>query len=117
MDTWTVKKGPAAADTWMQEGILVSFGDYRLNAQVRAVLVRRNIDLTRVEHGVTNSVIYIRGSIRSFFIECDDLSEAKMQEVEQVKVLEKLLRSLPGVRDVVFNLDRVRKVGSRWKPA
>lgn len=95
----------------------MSFGDYRLNAQVRAVLVRRNIDLTKVEHGVTNSVIYIRGTIRSFFIESDDLSEAKLREVEQVKILEKLLRNLPGVRDVVFNLDRLTKVGSRWKPS
>lgn len=95
----------------------MSYGDYRLNAQVRAMLVRRNIDLSHVEYGVTNSVIYIRGSIRSFFVDSDDLSEAKLQEAEQVKILEKILRNLPGVRDVVFNLDRVRKVGSRWKPA
>jgi hypothetical protein len=96
----------------------LSLGDYRLNALVRAQLVRRNIDLAKIEHGVTNSVIYIRGSVQPFFGSThDDLSQAKLEEVELVKQLERLLRALPGVKDVVFQLDRVVKVGRRWKPA
>ena len=93
------------------------FTDYRLNAQVRSLLVRRGIDLVKVEHGVTNGVIYIRGTLASYVARrSDDLSEAKQEEAALAARLEKALRQLPGVRDVVFQLDRVQKVGWRWRP-
>lgn len=95
----------------------MSFTDYRLNAQVRALLVRRGIDLAKVEHGVTNSVVYIRGNVRCYLTRpTDDPSQARLEEIETVKRLERALRSLPGVRDVVMQLDRIVKVGWRWKP-
>ena len=94
----------------------MAFEDYRLNAQVRALLVRRNVDLSKLEHGVTNQVIYIRGSLRPYFSRVgEDLTEAKMNEVQLVTKLERLLRGLGGVKDVVFHLDRVEKVGWRWR--
>jgi hypothetical protein len=94
----------------------LAFEDYRLNAQVRALLVRRCVDLSKVEHGVTNSVVYIKGSLRPYFMEVDDdLSRAKLQEIDIASKLERLLKAIPGVRDVVFQLDRVVKVGWRWK--
>jgi len=95
----------------------VAYEDYRINAQVRAVLVRRGVDLTKVEHGVTNCVIYLRGAIRPYFTEVsDDPTQARQDEVSIVTKLERALRALPGVRDVVFNLDRIVKVGWKWKP-
>lgn len=94
----------------------MAFEDYRLNAQVRAALVRQGIDLTRVEHGVTNSVIYIKGSLRPYLhLESPDLSRAKLDEVARAAKIERVLRSIPGVRDVIFQLDRVVKLGWRWK--
>lgn len=95
----------------------MAFEDYRINAQVRALLVRRGIDLSKVEHGATNCVIYLRGSIRPYFTAVsDDPSQAKQDEINMVTKLERSLRALPGVRDVVFHLDRVVKVGWRWRP-
>lgn len=95
----------------------MAFEDFRLNAQVRAALVRQGIDLGRVEHGVTNSVIYIKGSLRSHVTqESSDLSQAKLDEVDRAAKIERILRSIPGVRDVIFQLDRVVKLGWRWKP-
>jgi hypothetical protein len=95
----------------------LAFEDYRLNAQVRQVLVRKGLELNRIEHGVTNSVIYIRGTLRCYLTTpSDDPSQSRLDEITLVTRLERALRSLPGVRDVVFDLDRLTKVGWRWKP-
>lgn len=94
----------------------MAFQDYRINAQVRQVLVRKGLELNRIEHGVTNSVIYIRGTLRSYLITpSDDPSQARLDEITLVTRLERSLRALPGVRDVVLDLDRIVKVGWRWK--
>jgi hypothetical protein len=94
----------------------LSYSDYRLNAQVRVLLVRRGIDLVRLEHGVTNSVVYIRGSVRSYLSrQSDDPSRARLEQIDEVTRLERALRSLPGVKDVVMHLNRMTKVGRRWK--
>jgi len=91
--------------------------DYRLNAQVRQLLVRKCISLTDLEHGVTNSVVYLKGTVRCYMErEPDSLSQARQDEAQLAAKLEKFLRSLPGVRDVVFQLERVVKAGSKWKP-
>lgn len=95
----------------------MAFEDYRLNAQVRQMLVRKGLELNRIEHGVTNSVIYIRGTLRCYLTaQSDDPSQSRLDEITLVTRLERALRSLPGVRDVVFDLDRLTKVGWRWKP-
>jgi len=99
------------------EGGRLAVEDYRLNAQVRQLLVRRGIELNRIEHGVTNRVIYLRGTFRSYLVgESDDPSQSRLDEMTLVTRLERALRALPGVRDVVFDLDRLIKVGWRWKP-
>ncbi len=94
------------------------YEDYRLNAQVRTVLVRRWIDLSKVEYGVTNGVVYLRGSLLPHQTKREQGDERLRQEEEATVAgrLERLLRQLPGVRDVVFQLDRVVKVGWRWRP-
>ena len=94
------------------------YEDYRLNAQVRTVLVRRWIDLSKVEYGVTNGVVYVRGSLRSYMNSREQGDERLRREEEATVAgrLERILRQLPGVRDVVFQLDRVVKVGWRWRP-
>ncbi len=94
------------------------YEDYRLNAQVRTVLVRRWIDLSKVEYGVTNGVVYVRGSLRSYMTAREQGDERLRREEEATVAgrLERILRQLPGVRDVVFQLDRVVKVGWRWRP-
>lgn len=94
----------------------MAFDDYRLNAQVRQVLVRKGIELSKLEHGVTNSVIYIRGTVCSYLDrDTDDVHEARQNQVALLTRLEKMLLRLSGVRDVVFQLDHMTKVGRRWK--
>ena len=95
----------------------MSLTDYRINAQIRVILVRRGIDLAKVEYGVTNSVVYLRGSIRTFIIrQSNDPSRDRLEEIESITRLEKAIRAIPGVKDVVFQMDHLVKVGWRWKP-
>jgi len=95
----------------------MSLNDYRINAQIRVILVRRGIDLSKVEYGVTNSVVYLRGSLRTFTIrQSNDPSRDRLQEVETMMRLEKTIRAIPGVKDVVCQMDHLVKVGWRWKP-
>ena len=95
----------------------MSLTDYRINAQIRVILVRRGIDLSKVEYGVTNSVVYLRGSIRTFTIrQSNDPSRDRLEEIESITRLEKAIRAIPGVKDVVFQMDHLVKVGWRWKP-
>ena len=95
----------------------MSTADYRINAQIRVILVRRGIDLSKIEYGVTNSVVYLRGSVRTFSIrQSNDPSRDRLEEIESVMRLEKALRAIPGVKDVVLQMDHLVKVGWRWKP-
>jgi hypothetical protein len=95
----------------------LSLIDYQLNAQIRALLVRRGIDLSKIEYGVTNSVVYLRGSVRTFTIrQSGDPSRDRLEEIEAMVRLEKSLRAMPGVKDVIFQMDHMVKVGWRWKP-
>jgi osmotically-inducible protein OsmY len=95
----------------------VSVNDYRINAQIRVILVRRGIDLSKIEYGVTNSVVYLRGSVRTFTIrQSSDPSRDRLEEIENMARLEKTIRAIPGVKDVIFQMDHLVKVGWRWKP-
>jgi len=87
--------------------------DFRINALTRAVFVRHNVNLNKVEHGTTNGVIYVRGALCSGVL--DESEEGGVADIAFARRIEKALRRLPGVRDVVFNLKRVVKVGARWK--
>ena len=87
--------------------------DFRINAQVRAMLVRLNIDLYNIEHGTTNGVVYVKGTLRAGI--WDESGDGRLAELQTAHRLERALRGIPGVRDVVFRLDRVVKVGRRWE--
>jgi hypothetical protein len=95
----------------------LAFEDYRLNAQLRALFVRRWVDLSLLDYGVTNGVVYLRGSLRQYV----SLREAadRKDSVDEALILaawvERAIRQMPGVRDVVFNLDNMVRVGSKWR--
>jgi hypothetical protein len=95
----------------------VTANDYKIHALIRALLVRRGIDLVKLEHGVTNGVVYLSGGLVSYLTtRTDDTAEIKVREAELANSLERTIRQIPGVRDVLFKLDRVVKVGWRWRP-
>jgi hypothetical protein len=99
----------------------VSSHDYRINAEVRRFLVSRWVDVSLLQIGTTNGVVYLMGSF-------EPLVEDALQRVGQMQerdpaqrllrlllLVEKELRRLRGVRDVVFNLRNARRKGGIWR--
>ncbi|UCF79747.1 MAG: hypothetical protein JSW03_05775 [Candidatus Eiseniibacteriota bacterium] len=94
----------------------MSIEDYRINAFVRSVLVRRWIDTSRVDFGTSNGVVYVRGLLRQTY---GKRQLERIDEVDEllglVKRIEKDIRSIPGVRDTVFKLENFEKKGGKWR--
>ena len=94
----------------------MSVEDYRINAYVRSVLVRRWIDTSMVDFGTSNGVVYLKGMFRQVY------RRKTAEGVEGVDDLlgivhrvEKDIRFIPGVKDVVFRLSNFEKRGGQWR--
>lgn len=90
--------------------------DFIIQSEVRRLLVRSNIDYSRIDYGTVKGVVYFRGSFR--------LAQA-MESYEEMKrtmaiktllSLERKIRSIPGVVDVVFQLNNWLKEKGKWVP-
>ncbi|MFH0778824.1 MAG: hypothetical protein V2A71_09360 [Candidatus Eisenbacteria bacterium] len=94
----------------------MSVEDYRINAYVRSVLVKRWIDTSRIDFGTTNGIVYLKGILRQVYgKQADQQNEEVDYLLGLVHKLEKELKTIPGVRDVVFRLDGFEKKGAQWK--
>ena len=93
----------------------MSVEDYRINAFVRSVLVRRWIDTSRVDFGTSNGVVYLKGMFRQIYRRKPSEEEEGVDDlISVVHRLEKDIRSISGVKDVVFRLSNFEKKGGRW---
>ena len=99
----------------------MSSQDYRINAEVRRLLVSRWVDVSTLQIGTTNGVVYLMGS---FEPAVEDALQRAGQPPEQdpaqrllrlLMVVDRDLRRLRGVRDVVLNFRNVRRKGGIWK--
>ena len=99
----------------------MSSQDYRINAEVRRFLVSRWVDVSLLQIGTTNGVVYLMGSF-------EPLVEDALQRVGLLQerdpaqrvlrlllLVEKEMRRLRGVRDVVFNLRNARRKSGTWR--
>jgi osmotically-inducible protein OsmY len=93
----------------------MSHEDQSVGAKVKALLVRKGVDLSEAGFGVTNGVVTFTGSLCSSR-NGDDGLQSVVQEIALARWLNRQLKRVSGVRDVVFQLDRVRKDGARFKP-
>jgi hypothetical protein len=104
-------------------GGAVSAQDYRVNAEARRRLVSRWVDVSRLQVGTTNGVIYVLGHLDTTMEDpARRPAEPQRQDptertVNLMIALERDLRRLPDVRDVVFRLDNLVKRGGRWQAA
>jgi hypothetical protein len=92
--------------------------DFRINATVRTTLVRFWVDTSKLDHGAINGVIYLRGRLvreisRSSNSENENEEESLMLLARR---LERELKNIRGVRDVVYNLENLIKARGRWMP-
>jgi len=94
----------------------MSNDDPSIQAKVKAILVRKGVELTEVGFGVTNGVVSMTGVLRSsHFASGGGALDHVVQEAALAKWLERQIKRISGVRDVVFNLDHVKKDGARFR--
>lgn len=101
----------------------MSAQDYRVNAEARRLLVSRWVDVSALQIGTTNGVIYVLGRFDTTVEDPGKRDERHRRTgaIERllilVSALEKDLRRIRNVRDVVFKLDNLSKRGGRWRVA
>jgi hypothetical protein len=99
----------------------VSVEDYRINAEVRRYLVSRWVDVSRLQLGATNGVVYVMGYLDTVIGDphrhADRIDQRPDAEraLRLAMTIDKELRRIPLVRDVVFKLENVFKRGGRWR--
>ena len=101
----------------------MSVVDYRINAEVRRHLVSRWVDVTAIQIGTTNGVVYLLGRLDTTMEDPERRTGESRRQATLVRMLrlaiqlERELRKLRDVRDVVFKFDNVTKRGGRWRAA
>lgn len=84
--------------------------DFRINAAVQSILNRRRANTGALNFGTTNGVVYVRGSLLA------DSRTALEQATGPglLREIERDIRTVPGVRDVVLGVDGWQKAGQTW---
>jgi hypothetical protein len=88
--------------------------DFRINATIRAILVRFWINTSQISHGCVNGVVYLRGRLIKEVLRVED---AKLEEELPfiARRIVKEIMNVRGVRDVVCDLENLKKVRGRWQ--
>ncbi|MCX8118696.1 MAG: hypothetical protein N3G78_12300 [Desulfobacterota bacterium] len=90
--------------------------DFVIQTEVRRLLVRANIDYSKIDFGTVNGVVYLRGAFRlASAVESHEELKRSMATKALVS-LERRIRSIPGVVDVVFQLNNWAKEKGQWIP-
>jgi hypothetical protein len=89
--------------------------DFRINAAVRTTLVRFWIDTSKLDHGAINGVVYLRGRLIREIVRSNNQKEEE-SDTFLIRRLERELKNIRGVRDVVYNLENLIKARGRWMP-
>ncbi len=97
--------------------------DFFIHSNVRRILARSNVDSEKIDLGTVRGVVYFRGFFqvtRVYVFDDDELNRyLKSQDfIKKTLVsLERKVRELPGVRDVVFQFVNWSKERGQWKHA
>jgi len=95
--------------------------DWDINVSVRQELVKRFVDLRRVNFNTIGGIVYVKGVV--VFTKTKDSSEKIVASIEErieaerkrLIDLEKRIKKIKGVKGVVFNLEDWVKFGNEWK--
>jgi hypothetical protein len=89
--------------------------DFVIQANIRQMLTRTEIDVSQMEFGTVKGVVYIRGTFR--FSRSDpswDSNRVNDFIAQTLFSLEKKIRRIEGVSDVIFQLSNWRKEKGHW---
>ncbi len=96
--------------------------DFVIQSQVRRILVRTNVDYSKISFGTIRGVVYFRGFFtvtRVYFhgdVSKDREFRTRDYTIKTLSSLEKKVRALPGVSDVIFQFSNWRKDRGQWAP-
>jgi|GEM_PF-269452 len=90
--------------------------DFVIQSEVRRMLIRTNIDYTKIEFGTVRGVVYLRGMFRPIQPLVGNEEIMRSFFVKILLSFEKKIRNIPGVSDVVFQFTNWRKEKGRWIP-
>lgn len=91
--------------------------DFIIQSNVRQILIRSNIDYSRITFGTVKGVVYLRGVFKSESLHGDGGAEGAANfTVKSLESLEKKIKGIPGVIDIEFELTNWIKAGGQWTP-
>lgn len=88
--------------------------DHAITNRARSILLRRWVDAGRLAWGSVNGVLYLRGCLRRnplFPVQKD----AAADELLLLHALERDLKAIEGVKDVIFELEGFERKGDHWE--
>jgi len=89
--------------------------DFIIQANIRRILARTEIDVSQMDFGTVRGVVYIQGTFQvSRFDPSWDSDKVNEFTVNTLYSLEKKIRCIPGVLDVIFQLNNWRKEKGHW---
>lgn len=91
--------------------------DFVIQSEVRRMLIRTNIDYTKLDFGTVRGVVYLRGLFKLSRTYTDGGEEGvKEFTAKTLFTFEKKIRSISGVTDIVFQFINWRKEKGQWIP-
>jgi hypothetical protein len=91
--------------------------DFVIQSNVRRILIRSGIDYSGITFGTVKGVVYLGGvfKLAGFFTDAST-DEGLEFMVRNLRALERKIRSIPGVNDVVFEFTNWKKEKAQWTP-
>jgi hypothetical protein len=91
--------------------------DFLIHNEVRRELVRTQAFVEKIKSGTTRGVVYLGGEFRIRLVGAK-LAREKYHDVliSTLIALEKRLRRISGVVDIVFQFSNIQKFGGFWRP-
>ena len=91
--------------------------DFVIQSNIRRMLIRTDVDYSRMDFGTVKGVVYVRGIFQLSRLFSDgDEEKTKEFTVKTLYSFEKKIRNVPGVTDVIFQFVNWRKEKGQWIP-
>ena len=91
--------------------------DFIIQSNVRRLLIRSNIDYSKITFGTVKGVVYLRGIFKSTRHPTDGgIESAGDFAIKSLQSLEKKIKSIPGVIEIEFELTNWKRTGGQWIP-
>jgi len=91
--------------------------DFVIQSTIRRTLIRNNVDYTEITFGTVRGVVYFRGRFKLAQLYTDGTKENALEfTTRSLHSLERKIKSIPGVSDVVFEFFNWEKEKGKWVP-